>query len=127
MDHQQSHLAPEPFANSGEGYEALAKTNGTRYWLARELMVALGYDSWSAFRGLINKAIGVCMTAGIPVIDNFVQHRSVVSGREAEDFKLTRLAGLSHLRAPNLPKLLYCNQIEATCCIYHATASVHFR
>ena len=47
-----------------------------------------------------------------------------VRARQAER---EALAGLSHLQAPNLPKLLYCKQIEAKCGIYHATASVHFR
>lgn len=53
------------FDQEGETFESLARTNGTRYWFARDLMRMLGYDSWSAFRQIINKALVVCTTAGI--------------------------------------------------------------
>ena len=82
----------EPFEDSENSFEALAKTNGTRYWLARDLMAEWGYESWSALKNAINKAIGVCTTTNIPVSEHFIQHPRRIGGREVEDFKMTRLA-----------------------------------
>ena len=74
-------------------FEVLAKTNGQRYWYARDLMAALGYDSWAAFKKSINKAIGACMTANVNVsiIENFIQCTREIDGKSVEDFKLSRL------------------------------------
>jgi DNA-damage-inducible protein D len=80
------------FDESGENFEGLSMENGTRYWFARDFMAVLGYDSWSTFKNLINKAIGVCTTGGIPVIEHFIQLRRKIETREVDDFKLTRLA-----------------------------------
>lgn len=82
----------ELFDDAGESFESLAKTNGSKYWFARDLMAALGYDSWATFKNAINKAIGVCTTTGVSVVENFIQHSRKVKGREVEDFKMTRLA-----------------------------------
>lgn len=82
----------ELFDESGETFESLAKTNGTRYWFARELMLALGYDNWAAFRKIINKAIGVCTSNEISVAENFMQFPRKIDGKSADDFRLTRLA-----------------------------------
>lgn len=72
-------------------FEVLAKTNGQRYWYARDLMGALGYESWATFRKSVNKAIGACTTVGISVLENFIQCTREIDGREVEDFKLSRL------------------------------------
>jgi DNA-damage-inducible protein D len=72
-------------------FEVLAKTNGQRFWYARDLMVALGYDSWATFKKSINKAIGACTTVGISVLENFIQCTREISGKNVEDFKLSRL------------------------------------
>jgi DNA-damage-inducible protein D len=80
------------FDESGEYFESLSLENGTRYWFARDVMAVLGYDSWSAFKNVINKAIGVCTTSGIPVIEHFVQVRRTIDSREVDDFQMTRLA-----------------------------------
>jgi DNA-damage-inducible protein D len=76
----------------GVSFEALAKVDGTRYWFARDLMTEWGYESWSAIKTSLNKAIGVCITTNIPVAEHFIQHPRKLGGREVEDFKLTRLA-----------------------------------
>ena len=73
-------------------FENLAKANGSRYWFARDVMKALGYDSWPGFKKAINKAIGACTTLGISVVENFIQHPRVIDGKEQEDFKLSRFA-----------------------------------
>lgn len=80
------------FDETGEYFESLPLENGTRYWFARDVMVVLGYDSWPAFKNVINKAIGVCMTGGIPVAEHFIQFRRKIESRELDDFKMTRLA-----------------------------------
>jgi DNA-damage-inducible protein D len=80
------------FDESGDSFEALSKQNGKRYWLARDLMMQLGYESWTSFKNVINKAIGVCTATGIPVAENFGQCSRKSNGRTVEDFELTRLA-----------------------------------
>lgn len=80
------------FDEAGESFESLAKTNGSRYWYARDLMRMLGYDSWATFKKIINKAIGVCTSTGIAVAENFIQFPRKMDGKQVEDFKLTRLA-----------------------------------
>lgn len=80
------------FDETGEHFESLCLENGTRYWFARDVMSVLAYDSWAAFKNVINKAIGVCTTSGIPVADNFIQVKRKIESREVDDFKMTRLA-----------------------------------
>jgi DNA-damage-inducible protein D len=85
-------LQPGLFDESGEAFEGLAKANGTRYWFARDFMAILGYDSWASFKVAINKAVGVCTTTGIPVLEHFIQVKRQINSREVEDFRMTRLA-----------------------------------
>jgi DNA-damage-inducible protein D len=86
---------PGPFdleRTSGNHFEILAKTNGRRYWYARDLMEALGYETWPLFKKTLNKAIGACTTLGISVAENFIQCTRAVDGKSVEDFQLSRLA-----------------------------------
>lgn len=90
-------------------FESLAKTNGKRYWLARDLMRALGYETWGSFRKVINKAIGVFMTMGFPVAEHFIQCTSRVEGKDLDDYKLSRQACLltslnGDVNKPNVAK-----------------------
>ena len=78
--------------NGDNRFEGLAKTNGTRYWYARDLMSALGYTNWTGFSKIVNRAIGVCMTLGINVTENFIQSTRTLGGKQVEDFKLSRFA-----------------------------------
>jgi DNA-damage-inducible protein D len=81
------------FDSSGDShFESLAKTNGTRYWFARDLMRALGYESWPAFKKAINKATAACIAINVSVVENFIQCSSSVDGKALEDFKLSRFA-----------------------------------
>lgn len=75
-----------------EHFEVLAKNNGHRFWYARDLMKALGYQSWASFKKTLNKAIGACTTTGIAVVEHFVQCTRDLDGKPVEDFKLSRLA-----------------------------------
>ena len=67
---------PFDFDETHDGhFEKLAKTNGIRFWLARDVMLSMGYESWPAFKTAINKAVGVCISTKIPVAEHFMQHR----------------------------------------------------
>lgn len=71
--------------------------NGIEYWLARELMEALGYKSWRYFEDVIKKAIIACKNSEVPANEHFVVNNKMVqigSGaeREQKDYKLTRYA-----------------------------------
>jgi DNA-damage-inducible protein D len=86
---------PGPFDLEQTGnnhFEILAKTNGRRYWYARDLMEALGYEAWAPFKKTLNKAIGACTTLGISVAENFIQCTREMDGKSVEDFQLSRLA-----------------------------------
>jgi DNA-damage-inducible protein D len=78
------------FENDGEAFEQRGKLNGGKYWLARHVMEMLGYDDFSHFEStVINRALGTCMTLGIPVIENFQQ---VAGDGGLPDMKLSRFA-----------------------------------
>ncbi|MEP7362872.1 MAG: damage-inducible protein D [Acidobacteriota bacterium] len=81
------------FDEDGEAFEHLAKENGKRTWSARKLMSALGYDDWSAFKKVIEKAMASCALLGVQLFDHFSPSRfQNASGREVEDFTLSRWA-----------------------------------
>ena len=69
---------------------------GTEYWEARELMIALEYSKWEHFAKVINKAKISCNLSGTNVEDHFpVKGKIVKSGatsKEVIDYKLSRYA-----------------------------------
>lgn len=69
-------------------FEDHCKENGITYWLESELSKMLGYKNLDAVKKASQKAMSVCMTAGIPINENFIQ--IVVNG--VNDVKLTRFA-----------------------------------
>ena len=46
---------------------------GREYWLARELMIALGYKRWDKFNNVINSAKIACKISNYFVNDHFSQ------------------------------------------------------
>lgn len=70
-------------------FETLGRENGFRHWHGSELALMLGYDDMDATRKAINKAMTVCMTLNIPVVENFEQ---IETEHEKKDFKLSRFA-----------------------------------
>ncbi|HEY9798725.1 MAG TPA: BRO family protein [Leptolyngbyaceae cyanobacterium] len=66
-------------------------TDGTEYWLARELMPILGYQQWRQFEDAISRAIAACENIGQDSEQHFLRLPAKSSGgRPRDDFKLSR-------------------------------------
>ncbi len=73
-----------------------------KFWLARDLMKALGYARWPTFVKVIDKATAACQAAGQNADDHFLEIVEIVPnekqaaadgpGRVVEDYALTRYA-----------------------------------
>ena len=70
-------------------FEDDARENGIRYWIAHDFMGKLGYDNWSSFKSVIQKAQANCLQLGIDAEDVFIPW-SLEDGRKS--YKLTRFA-----------------------------------
>ena len=71
--------------------------DGNEYWLARELMVALGYIKWQKFKEVINKAIDTCKNSDYETFNHFTGFGKMINiakgaKREILDYKLSRYA-----------------------------------
>jgi DNA-damage-inducible protein D len=88
---QLSDIVPY-FEQEGQIFESRGFSNGERHWYATDFMEMLGYDSMQAFDLAINRAIGTCMTLGIPVPDNFEQITREIDGSSIRDYKFSRFA-----------------------------------
>lgn len=74
------------------GFESFSKSNGFKYWWASTLMPLLGYSTMESFRKAINKAMIACDSLGIPLVENFVNEKRELDGKEFYDYKLSRFA-----------------------------------
>jgi len=81
------------------GLESAKKltTEGIEYWMARDMVPLLGYDKWSNFQGVIEKARAAARSAGAPVDNHFAETGNMVSigsgaQREKGDWYLSRYA-----------------------------------
>lgn len=71
--------------------------DGVEFWFARELQELLGYDKWSNFENVVNKAKIACENAGKKADDHFADVGKMITlpkgaQRELSDIMLTRLA-----------------------------------
>ncbi len=80
------------FDQEGQIFESRGFSNGERHWYATDFMEMLGYESLQSFEQAINRAIGTCMTLGIPVPENFEQVTREVDGSSISDYKFSRFA-----------------------------------
>ncbi len=65
----------------------------TEFWLARDLMVVLGYSTWRKFAEAIDRAKEACKTSNQPLESHFLPAPAKSSGgRPKEDYFLTRFA-----------------------------------
>lgn len=69
-------------------FENDAKENGITYWIAHDFMEALGYESWSSFRGVIQKAMSSCLQLNIDADEVFIPFHF----NGSKSYKLTRFA-----------------------------------
>lgn len=76
-------------------FENSAKQNGIRYWLAHEFMHNLGYETWSSFRNVVNKAIALCVRIGVDAMEAIIPVEATDEhGRVFNSYKLTRFGCL---------------------------------
>lgn len=75
-------------------FENSAHQNGVRFWYAHEFMAELGYENWTSFNGVINKAIASCARLGLDVADAFVSDTVEREGKQQRTYRLTRFACL---------------------------------
>jgi DNA-damage-inducible protein D len=77
------------FEEDRPSFEAYARENGFRHWLASELMVLLSYSSMAPIRNAINRAMSACAQLNISIQENFQETRTETGAR---DWKLSRFA-----------------------------------
>ena len=53
-------------------------SEGVEYWLARDIMPALGYSQWQAFEHVIQRAIEACEGTGISAGNHFIETTRMV-------------------------------------------------
>ena len=75
----------------------IIRDDGSEYWPARELALALEYAKWENFSKVIDRAKLACRNSGFDIADHFPDVRKMVdigSGttRRVKDYELTRYA-----------------------------------
>ncbi len=68
---------------------------GAEYWIARDLMALLGYDTWRRFEDAIQRAVESCNTAGGDASQEFLPAPAKtldIGGRPGKDYILSRYA-----------------------------------
>lgn len=95
----QNHISPISnvadvfhFDESKPDFNALANENGFTFWYATTLMNLLGYQSLDTFRKVIQRAISACTSLNIEILDNFVQEKRQIDGKNVSDYRLSRFA-----------------------------------
>lgn len=72
------------------------REDGSEYWSARELAVALDYSKWENFTNVIHRAMIACENSGHSVNDDFPEVRKIVEAgattKPKKDYELSRYA-----------------------------------
>ena len=81
----------EATAYSQQTFESIKHTdeNGTEFWYARELQVALEYTEWRSFEKSIKRAKEACTASGF--IETDQKCRNFVNFRDLPPFSLKNL------------------------------------
>lgn len=66
--------------------------NGVDFWIAKELMLIVGYPRWSDFKPAVEKAKLACYNTGNDVTKHFAGTILKSQGRPGEDYHLSRFA-----------------------------------
>ena len=70
-------------------FEAMSVSNGGALWSASSLMDLLGYENAESFKGALNRAVSVCASLDIDMLDHF---QRIKRKDGSADWKLTRFA-----------------------------------
>lgn len=78
-----------------ENIKAIRK-DGTEYWSARQLSIALEYTKWENFMKVIKRAMIACENSGHDVVSDFPEVRKIVKAGASQkpvlDYELSRYA-----------------------------------
>ncbi len=77
------------FDDDRPNFEAYARDNGFRHWLASDLMKMLDYASMAPIRKAVNSAMAACANLGVPINENFKETQTEGVGA---DWCLSRFA-----------------------------------
>ncbi len=89
---------PNLKAKEYKQFEEIKKVreDGSEYWSARELALALNYSKWENFDKVIKRAMIACENSGHQVFDDFPEVRKIVKAgaatKKIRDYELTRYA-----------------------------------
>jgi DNA-damage-inducible protein D len=94
-------------AKTREELDAIRRTSsrtGVGFWMARDLMPKLGYDTWENFHSVVQKAMQACIESGVEVSHHFRETTKIVqlgsgSSRSIIDYFLSQHG--AHLIAMN--------------------------
>lgn len=85
--------------NQNTDFESIKKLdeNGVEYWIARELMLILGYSTWRRFEDVINRAKESCINSREFPQDHFAELGNMTQighgiMRKLDDYRLDRYA-----------------------------------
>ncbi len=91
-------IIPNLEAKEYKQFENIKKIrdDGSEYWSARDLSIALEYTQWRNFQRVISRAMIACENSGHQVLDDFVEVSKIVEAgattKKIIDYELTRYA-----------------------------------
>ena len=74
------------------------RPDGSEYWSARELALALDYTQWRNFLKVINRAMVACENSGHNILHDFAEVSKIVeagaTSKPISDYELTRYSSV---------------------------------
>jgi DNA-damage-inducible protein D len=92
-----THIVPSGMPFGASPFDQIRRTrpDGSEFWSARELMLAMGYPRWNEFQHSINRAMVSAQAQGQDPGEVFsvsTKNPSELGGRPRKDYHLTRFA-----------------------------------